>query len=167
VKADYGIDVWRSEDQTGNTREAALENARTEGVADRVRVSTGDARDLPFPAASFDAVLSRWVVHNLPDAAGRVRALDEMIRVLRPGGVLVLADIAHHEEYREQLMARGVEGLKVDPGGMGARITGVLSGGSFRPQAIVARAKLLARARLLAKDLRGISADSSSVEQGA
>jgi len=133
-----GVDLWRAEDQSANTPDAALENARLEGVAARVRVETADARDLPFPAASFDAVLSHWVVHNLPDAAGRMRAIDEMLRVLRPGGVLVLADIAHHAEYREALAARGVTEMRFVSGGVESRIMGVLSGGTFRPQAIVA-----------------------------
>jgi len=134
-----GIDLWRAEDQTANTPEAAYENARLEGVAERVSIETGDARNLPFPAASFDVVLSHWVVHNLPDAGDRTRALDEMLRVLRPGGVLVLADIAYHLDYSEHLTARGVEDMHIDTGGLESRVIGVLSGGTFRPQAIAAR----------------------------
>jgi len=134
----HGIDVWREEDQSANTADAALENARLEGVADRVRVKTADARELPFPAASFDVVLSHWVVHNLPDAAGRMRAIDEMLRVLRPGGVLVLADIAHVAAYRDALAARGIMEMRFLDGGVKSRIMGVLSGGTFRPQAIIA-----------------------------
>lgn len=133
-----GVDLWRAEDQSTNTPHAALENARLEGLAAHVRVETADARDLPFPAACFDAVLSHWVLHNPPDAVGRMRAIDEMLRVLRPGGVLVLADIAHHAEYREALAARGVTEMRFVSGGAESRIVGVLSGGTFRPQAIVA-----------------------------
>ena len=134
-----GVDLWRAEDQAGNSPDAALENARREGVADRVRVETGDARALPNADASFDAVLSHWVVHNLPSDADRVRALDEMCRVLRPGGVLVLADIAHLSEYCAHLAARGVSDVRVLDGGWEARVMGLLSGGSYRPQALVAR----------------------------
>lgn len=134
-----GVDLWRTEDQSGNTPEAALENARREGVAERVIVETGDARALPFSDASFDRVVSHWVVHNLPDAADRSQALEEMLRVLRPGGVLVLADIAHHAEYREQLVTRGLADVLVHDGGMESRIIGALSGGSFRPQALIGR----------------------------
>lgn len=42
---------------------------------------------LPFPAASFDAVTCMGVVHHTPDDA---RAIRELIRVLRPGGRLML-----------------------------------------------------------------------------
>jgi ubiquinone/menaquinone biosynthesis C-methylase UbiE len=135
-----GIDLWRAVDQTDNTPDAALENARREGVAERVSVETGDARKLPFSNASFDVVLSHWVVHNLPAATDRALAVDEMLRVLRPGGVLVLADIANLAAYKKQLISRGVVDMRFYTGGIESRIIGILSGGSFRPQAIVARA---------------------------
>jgi len=131
-----GIDLWRSEDQTDNVADAALENARREGVLGRTKVETGDARALPFVDASFDVVLSHWVVHNIPD---RTRALDEMLRVLKPGGVLVLADIAHHSDYQKYLVARGLSDIRALTGGLEAKIIGALSGGSFRPQALVGR----------------------------
>lgn len=44
------------------------------------------AEQLPFEDASFDAALARWVVHHLD----RPRALAEILRVLRPGGRLVV-----------------------------------------------------------------------------
>ena len=133
-----GIDLWRVEDQADNSPEAAEANARCEGVADRVRIDTGDARKLPYPAASFDVVVSHWVVHNLPDAADRVLALDEMLRVLRPGGVIVLADIANIAEYRAHILSKGVTNLRTLTGGAEASIMGALSGGNYRPQALLA-----------------------------
>jgi arsenite methyltransferase len=133
-----GIDLWRTEDQAENSPEAALENARREGVADRVRIDTGDARQLPYPDASFDVVVSHWLVHNLSEAKDRLQALDEMLRVLRAGGVLVLADIAHLADYREHLLSKGVSDLRFLSGGAEARIMGALSGGSYRPQALLA-----------------------------
>ena len=132
-----GIDLWRAEDQTDNGPTAALDNARREGVADRVCVETGDARALPFADAAFDVVLSHWVVHNLPSTASREQALREMLRVLRPGGTLVLSDIAHHATYRTILLAAGLCDLREETGGAQSRIIGVLSGLSFRPQALV------------------------------
>jgi arsenite methyltransferase len=134
-----GIDLWRTEDQAENTPDAAYENARLEGVAERVSIETGDARQLPFPNAFFDVVLSHWVVHNLPEATDRTRVLEEMVRVLRPRGVLVVADIANHEAYRKQLDSYGMTDMRFDTGGREAQIMGFLSGGTFRPQAIVAR----------------------------
>jgi len=132
-----GIDLWRAEDQADNSPEAAQVNAYREGVSDRIRIDTGDARQLPYPDGSFDAVLSHWVVHNLPDANDRQRALDEMLRVLRPGGVLVLADIANIGEYTTYLSSKGFTHVQIDNGGAEAAIMGALSGGSYRPQALI------------------------------
>lgn len=56
-----------------------------EGV--RAFVSQGDAENLPFPDASFDAVTSMGVLHHVPHPE---RAIDEIHRVLRPGGQLTL-----------------------------------------------------------------------------
>jgi len=46
---------------------------------------------LPYPDASFDVVISRLVIHHLPDDLKR-RGFAEMFRVLKPGGCVFLAD---------------------------------------------------------------------------
>jgi 2-polyprenyl-3-methyl-5-hydroxy-6-metoxy-1,4-benzoquinol methylase len=46
-----------------------------------------DIVDIPQPDASFDAVLCTEVLEHLPDP---VRALDEMSRLLRPGGMMII-----------------------------------------------------------------------------
>jgi SAM-dependent methyltransferase len=48
------------------------------------------ATDLPFPAGSVDAIITLDVLQHLPLDGGDVRALAEMHRVLRPGGLLVI-----------------------------------------------------------------------------
>ena len=86
-----GADLW-SRDQSGNSPEATLANAAAAGVADRVEVHTADMTALPFADGSFDVVTSALAIHNIPSAEGRYRAVDEAIRVLRPGGQLLIAD---------------------------------------------------------------------------
>jgi ubiquinone/menaquinone biosynthesis C-methylase UbiE len=65
--------------------EAAVDLVRRrlahEGLEADVRV--GDAENLPFADGTFDLVYSWGVLHHTPDTA---RALDEVRRVLRPGG---------------------------------------------------------------------------------
>ena len=51
----------------------------------------GAAQAIPFADGAFDVVTSSLVMHHLPREE-RARAAREMLRVLRPGGTLVLAD---------------------------------------------------------------------------
>jgi Methyltransferase domain len=80
-----GIDIWKPEDLTGNHANAALENARREGVAHKVDVQTADMRQMPFADEMFDVVVSRAAIHNIYDAQGREQAIREIARVLKPG----------------------------------------------------------------------------------
>jgi ubiquinone/menaquinone biosynthesis C-methylase UbiE len=66
--------------------EACIRNGRRLGVEVHGRVA--DAEALPYPDGSFDAVIGHAVVHHVPDLD---TSFKEMLRVLRPGGRLVLA----------------------------------------------------------------------------
>jgi SAM-dependent methyltransferase len=87
----FGADRW-TRDQSGNRPAVTLANAAAAGVADRVEVHTADLTALPFPDGSFDVVTSALAIHNIPSPEGRYRAVDEAMRVLRPGGQLLVAD---------------------------------------------------------------------------
>jgi len=102
-----GVDVWRTYDQAGNSRRAAQANLELTGVADRAQLQDADARQLPQADGSFDVVLSSWVIHNISDADGRLQAVREMARVLRPGGRLVIIDILYTRHYARELMRLG------------------------------------------------------------
>jgi ubiquinone/menaquinone biosynthesis C-methylase UbiE len=54
-----------------------------------IRFEEADAEHLPFPAGGFDLVISRHLLWTLPHPEA---AIDEWIRVLRPGGRLVVVD---------------------------------------------------------------------------
>ncbi len=128
-----GIDIWQTSDQSANTPEAALENARIEGVSDRVNVGTADMRNLPYGDKIFDVVISHWVVHNLPSAADRIQAIAEMHRVLKPNGHLILADIEHRNDYTQQLAMLGFKNIEVEFNKVSDTILRAISGGSFGP----------------------------------
>jgi len=57
-----------------------------------VEVANADATALPFPENSFDSAGSFTMLHHLPTAALQNQLLAELLRVLRPGGVLVGSD---------------------------------------------------------------------------
>jgi ubiquinone/menaquinone biosynthesis C-methylase UbiE len=73
--------------------EAMLTEGKTAADRDELRnvvFLRGDATALPFPDASFDVVVARYAVHHFQAPE---RPLGEMIRCLRPGGRLAIADI--------------------------------------------------------------------------
>ena len=104
-----GVDLWLSKDLTGNRPNFTLENAAVAGVADRVRVETGDMCALPFTTSSFDAVASMTAIHNVSNEARRDLALSEMARVLKPGGRLAIFDVFHSLHYAKVLRGAGLE----------------------------------------------------------
>jgi arsenite methyltransferase len=107
-----GIDVWSQKDQWHNTPAAAIANARRAGVAGRVHVHDADARRLPFPDAAFDVVTSSLVIHNIPGREQRDQVLREVVRVLKPGGRVLIVDLAHTAHYACQLRAAGLSDVR-------------------------------------------------------
>jgi arsenite methyltransferase len=103
-----GVDLWRKVDQSGNSAEATQRNAVAEGVADRVELHTADMRALPFEDNSFDVVLSSLAIHNISGRAGREKAIREAVRVLRPGGRLMIADVRGTRHHQAQLAKLGM-----------------------------------------------------------
>lgn len=107
-----GVDLWSTADQSGNGEQVTRHNGEREHVADRIELHTADMRELPLPDASFDVVVSSLAIHNIPDAAGRSRAIDEAARVLRPGGRVVIADIRAAADYAARLRALGLRDVR-------------------------------------------------------
>ena len=103
-----GIDLWAAKDLSNNNPEATLANAAAEGVADKVEVETGDITRLPFADASFDAVISMTVIHNIHSRDLRDQALRELMRVLKPGGRIAIFDLLHVSRYAEVLRGNGM-----------------------------------------------------------
>jgi arsenite methyltransferase len=101
-----GVDLWQA-DQTDNSQQATLDNAVLEDVADRVEVRTADMTDLPLPDDSVDVIVSNLAIHNIPTPAGRRKALDEAVRVLRPGGRLAVADLWETRQHADHLRNLG------------------------------------------------------------
>lgn len=116
--------------------QAATRNAARAGVSELARFERGDSQRLPFEDASFDAVVNECAV-GIPDDSQAV--LDEMLRVVRPGGAVVIHESIwraplsdaekdelaerygttplEHAEWAEMLKRAGADGVRseVDP----------------------------------------------------
>jgi arsenite methyltransferase len=102
-----GVDLWRGFDQSGNSADATRRNAVAEGVAERIELHTGDMSALPFEDNSFDLIVSSLAIHNIPGSA-RAKAIDEAVRVLRPGGRLMIVDVRGTGRHQKQLIRLGM-----------------------------------------------------------
>ena len=108
-----GVDLWQVKDQSGNHPETTLKNARIEGVLDRVDIKTGDMRELPLIDHSVDLIVSSLAIHNIPDKISRAKAIQEIIRVLKPGGRVALLDYRFVREYFQSLSEKGCSEVKI------------------------------------------------------
>ncbi len=108
-----GIDLWSQVDQGSNSKKATLQNARIEGVEDRVEVHDGDMQAMPFPDASFDVVVASLAIHNVEPPEGRAQTAREIRRVLKPGGRIAINDIFFVKELAEYFREAGLRDVQV------------------------------------------------------
>lgn len=90
---------------------AQVEQLMQQHQITNVLTRQGDVEQLPFEPASFDLVLSRYSAHHWPHPE---RALAECLRVLRPGGAMLLSDIVAWEAPALDSLLQTVEVLR-DP----------------------------------------------------
>ena len=115
-----GVDIWDRGDQSGNSPSATRRNAEAEGVSDRIDLYTANMTALPFAAGTFDIVVSNLAIHNVRPDADRRTVITEAIRVLRPGGRVLIADIRATREYCASLSRLGM--TNVHQRGLGWRM---------------------------------------------
>jgi arsenite methyltransferase len=89
-------------DMTSAMLDRARESAGAMGL-DHVELREALIESLPVADASVDAVISNGVIDLVPD---KDAVLDEIDRVLRPGGRLQLADVVIHREVSEDARKR-------------------------------------------------------------
>ena len=86
-------------DMTPDMRDRARSAAAALGLR-HVEVIEGDATSLPLPDASTDVVISNGVLNLVPE---KDKAFREIVRILRPGGRLQLADIVVEAPLSEDI----------------------------------------------------------------
>ncbi len=94
VRAAVAVDVTQAMLVAGSKA------AREQGI-ENIVFQLGDATQMPFLNGSFDVVVSRFALHHMEEPA---RAIAEMVRCLRPGGRIAIADMVAADD---PALARG------------------------------------------------------------
>ena len=105
----FGVDIWDSRDLSNNHPQHTLNNARVEGVQDKIEIKDGDARHLPFENNTFDVVISSKVLHNIIERKKRKEAVHEIGRVLKPGGWVGIIDSFQYADIFKKMGWKNVD----------------------------------------------------------
>jgi len=93
---------------------AAREKLLAEGALDRVELRHGEVGKLPLHDGEVDAAFAHMVLHYLPSP---LDALREMVRVVRPGGQIVVVDfLPHDREWMRKELGSQWQGFDPDSG---------------------------------------------------
>lgn len=98
-----GVDYWGVEWDFAQSQ--CESNARIEAVSDRTVFQKGDAANLDFPNAYFDAVISNFVFHEVRSQPDKLALIREALRVLKPGGAFALEDIFFSKKHYPDMSA--------------------------------------------------------------
>jgi SAM-dependent methyltransferase len=98
----HGVDLTPAMVELARREAAGLENAT---------FSVGDATALPDPDGAYDGAIARFTLHHVPVPA---RLVEELARVVRPGGAVVLADHLLDEDPEAAAWSAEIERLR-DP----------------------------------------------------
>lgn len=98
----FGIDV------ASDMLEEARRKAARAGL--QIGFQPGRIEQIPFPDSCFELVLSSLMIHHVPDSADKQRGLDEIYRVLKPGGRVLIVDFEPPANPILNHLVRGVLG---------------------------------------------------------
>lgn len=114
-----GMDLWLDGQKSMSS---TLRTAAIEGVQEYVTCRSGDARNLPFMDNYFDVVVSAVFLHTVGKefghkspaaAAERAKTLQEVVRVLKPGGMAIIWDLVYVPEYVQRLHELKMQEIRV------------------------------------------------------
>lgn len=95
-------------DLSSQMLDVVAQAAKEKGLAN-ITTRQGYAESLPFEDAVFDVVISRYSAHHWHDVG---RALREVNRVLKPGGVLIIMDVMSPGHPVRDIWLQTVEALR-------------------------------------------------------
>jgi arsenite methyltransferase len=99
-----GIDIYNP-NAGGGTPDIFWKNAHKEGVAAKVELKNIDARHMSFADESFDVIVSTFAFHHIGNEESRRKAAEEIVRVLKRGGKVLVYDAGFSLNELEQVMS--------------------------------------------------------------
>ena len=109
----FGVTV-KAADISLDMRDRAIANARSAGVTDRLSVEAADICALPYESGRFDRVVAEAVTMFVD----RDRAISELVRVCRPGGLVLATEFHWHRpptaEARQAFLGEVCPGMLFD-----------------------------------------------------
>lgn len=101
-----GVDAWVENALQPTGRPLAKQTLQLAGVK-KVSILTGSVRELPLADAGMDLAVSRDCLASLPSREARREAIEELARVVAPGGRVALLEPFHTKELAAHLTAAG------------------------------------------------------------
>lgn len=101
-----GVDAWAENQLQPTGRPLAKQTLQLAGVK-KVSILTGSVRELPLADTSMDLAVSRDTLAQLPSREARREAIEELARVLVPGGRVALLEPFRTGELVADLAAAG------------------------------------------------------------
>jgi ubiquinone/menaquinone biosynthesis C-methylase UbiE len=136
ARASSGVNV------TGLDADASILTRARKRASDaglEIRFDEGRSNALPYADASFDVVLSTLFFHHLSDEAKRETA-EEIVRVLRPGGRLVVGDLGRPQDplmrVAVRLTVQVLDGVSTTSLNVRGGLPQVLAGAGLRTVAV-------------------------------
>ncbi len=92
-----GIDNWGI--GWNYSQKQCESNAKLAGVHDRVKFIKASAESIPFENEEFDLVVSNFVLHEVRNVKNKVLLIQEIIRILKPGGKFLIQDEFYKKKH--------------------------------------------------------------------
>ncbi len=106
----FGVEV-DGVDASEDFLSLARRNVAARGLQDRVRLHVGKGHELPFDDGSFDVVTAEAVITMLP-LKRKAETVTEAARVLRPGGRLVIHELAWADDTETEIQKELVAAIR-------------------------------------------------------